>query len=209
MSTNTLSHSYPARILHWLNAVFMVFLITTGLYMSNPNAFPFFLSMDMARKIHFIVMYLLIYGFIFRVYYACVNGELRNFIPSFRELGALPKVIAYYLFLSKTMPEYKRYNPAQKLMYMVWALLIIVQAVTGFALYKPETIGKFLDFLGGPVDFRKVHLLAAWFFVVTLSLHVYLAFISGWQNIKSIVVDISETKKPKRAFLKGNPKNRL
>lgn len=182
-------HSLPARILHWLNSALLGLLITTGLYINNPALFPFFINMDMARKIHFIAMYLLIYGLIIRVYYSWVSGDYKNFLLKFREILDLPKVVAYYLFLSKTAPEYERYNPAQKLLYLVWAILIIIQAITGFAIYKPMSAGKFFYFAGTPVFMRQVHLLITWFFIITAALHVYLALISGWQTIKSMIVD--------------------
>lgn len=194
MAKAELYHTRTARILHWLNAAFIGLLIITGLYIRNPLDFSFFASMDAARKLHFISMYFLITGTFLRVYYSCVNRAYREVFFRFRDFRRLPGVIKYHLFLSNSLPGKGRYNPGQKVLYSGWVILILFQAATGFMLYSPEIMTKYSSLLGGPVMVRQIHFFMTWIFIITIMLHVYCAFLSGWAVIKSMFTGVRENK---------------
>jgi len=180
-------HTLPARILHWINAANIGLLTTTGLYIRDPYHFPLFANMDIARKIHFIAMYLIIYGIVIRIYYSWVSKDYRELLFRFRDFKGFPALIRYYLFVSKTTPESGKYNAGQKLLYNAWAVLVFLQAVTGFSLYFPDALAGFVRALGGPVVLRQFHFILTWVFIVTVALHIYLSFLGGWSVIKSMI----------------------
>lgn len=180
-------HTLPVRILHWVNAASIGLLTTTGLYIRSPQHFPLFANMDIARKTHFIVMYVILYGILIRIYYSYISKDYRELMFRFRDFRGFPDLVKYYLFLQKATPEYGKYNPGQKLLYSFWAVLVFFQACTGFALYWPEASAGLARLFGGLVIIRQVHFMITWAFIVTVALHVYLSFIGGWSVTKSII----------------------
>ena len=65
---------WPIRIFHWVNAVSILVLFGTGLYMANP---PFSASgethetflMANVQKVHYIFAFIFIVSFIWRIYW--------------------------------------------------------------------------------------------------------------------------------------------
>lgn len=186
MAREILYHTLPARILHWVNAVSIGILTLTGFYIHWPTGFGIFSSMDTARKLHFIFMYVVFYGVLIRVYYARVSGDYRDIMFRPADLKGLPVLARYYFFLTKNLPDFGKYNPGQKVMYTGWAVLMAVQAVTGFILYWPTAFAGLAEALGGVMAMRLVHYLVTWIFVVTVTLHVYLSLLGGLTVLKSI-----------------------
>lgn len=187
MANELYLHTLPARILHWVNAASIGLLTTTGLYIRSPQHFALFANMDMARKAHFIAMYLILYGIIIRIYYSYVSKDYLELVFRPMDLKDFPNLVKYYLFLRKSTPEYGKYNPGQKLLYNLWAVLIFFQAVTGFTLYWPDALAGFARIWGGPVMVRQAHFLITWVYIVTVALHGYLAFLGGWSVVKSMI----------------------
>lgn len=180
-------HTLPARIMHWINAANIGLLTTTGLYIRDPEHFSLFANMDIARKTHFIAMYLIIYGILVRVYYSWISRDYRDLMFRFKDIKDFPALVSYYLFFSRRLPDFGKYNPGQKLLYNAWAVMVFLQAATGFALYFPDALAGYTRLFGGPVIIRQVHFLLTWVFIITVALHVYLAFIGGWNVVKSII----------------------
>ena len=56
------------------------------------------------------------------------------------DIREFPALIKYYLFFSKELPEFGKYNPGQKFLYNAWAVLVFLQAGTGFMLYFPDNL---------------------------------------------------------------------
>lgn len=191
---NKIYHTLTVRILHWIITVLIGILIFTGLYISNPLGYAFFSTMDTARKLHFVSMYFLITGTFIRGYYCCINKDYRQVFFRFKDIKQLPGIVKYYLFLSSSLPGKGRYNPGQKVLYNGWDLLILLQAATGFMLYSPVMLTKYAHFWGGFVMVRQIHFMVTWVFVITILIHVYLAFLSGWPVVKSMFTGVSETK---------------
>lgn len=182
-------HTLPARIMHWLNAAVIGLLTTTGLYIRDPEYFPLFANMDIARKTHFIAMYLIIYGVLIRLYYSYVSGDHRELLFRFREIRGFGPLLSYYLFFNKSAPDFGKYNPGQKLLYNAWVILLLLQAVTGFTLYWPDFLAGAAGILGGHLMVRQIHFLITWIFIVTVGLHAYLSFIGGWDVFKSMITE--------------------
>ena len=89
--------------------------------------------------------------------------------------------------LLKTKPDWGKYNPGQRIVYSGWVPLLIIQAITGFALYLMPMFDWATSLLGGLVYVRVIHLLICWVFVGTVMVHIYMGAISGWSTLKSMI----------------------
>jgi Ni/Fe-hydrogenase 1 B-type cytochrome subunit len=177
-------HPLPVRFFHWWNAVSIFALIFSGFYIHDPRALPIFPSMDAARHIHFVFMYMVIGGLVGRLIYAIISGDGRNFKPRLLDIPNMGKLAKYYLFLSDELPDWgEKYNPGQKMMYAGFVPLLLIQIFTGFILYLPTTLQSWAYWLGGPHVIRIIHYVVCWLFVYCVAGHLYLDFTEGIANI--------------------------
>lgn len=179
-------HPLPAVIMHYLHLISIIVLTFTGFYIHDPF-FPGF--MGTARALHFVFMFILILTALVRVYWAFFgrgtaptgsrerDRDYRFFGPQKENRGTLVGTIKYYTFLQRETPHVRKYNTLQKGTYVFWLLLIVLQAVTGFAIWTP-TMNFFLPMtyaLGGLNWMRGFHYLIMWLFIITTLIHIYLA----------------------------------
>lgn len=209
----------PVRIWHWINALAIMVLALTGYLIGSPlptlsgEASDHFL-MGYIRFAHFAAGYILIIGFLGRVYWAFVgNSHSREiFLPPFfsREYwaGVLHEV-RWYAFLEKEPKKYTGHNPLAILFMhfmFVWGMVFMI--ITGLALYG-EGAGldswQFYGFsswviplFGQSMDVHTWHHLGMWLILLFVMVHVYVAIredimsrqslvstmISGWRTFK-------------------------
>jgi Ni/Fe-hydrogenase 1 B-type cytochrome subunit len=183
-------HGLGARIVHLLHLVAMILVILSGFQILYPLGFKIFGTLGTARKIHFYGMYLIIFPLIFRFFYHMwVTGDVRNFFIGPRDIKYIPSFLKYYLFLGHDKPwsEKHEYNPGQKMTYLLWPVLLVLQAITGFAIYwfgghEPAWLMKIwpgfvpgaVSFFGGIAMLKFWHTMIAWVFVITVAIHLYL-----------------------------------
>ena len=110
--------------------------------------------------------------------------DYRHFGYQRENRGKTLETAKYYLFMRKSHPVGAKYNPLQKGTYMMWLVLIVLQAITGFALWT-NTAEFFLPLtyaVGGPDIIRIAHYLIMWLFIVTTLVHIYLSLAEApWQ----------------------------
>lgn len=185
-------HPLPAAVMHWVHLASIAVLIFTGFYIHG----PFFGggSMSLMRNLHFIFMFVLILTAIVRVWWAFLGGgssspgsrtrirDSRHFGVQRENKGQSFQTLKYYLFLRRTHPPKAKYNPLQKLTYMFWLLLIVLQAVTGFAIWTPtqESLLPLTYLLGGVMYVRMYHYVIMWLFIITTAVHIYLSLAEGF-----------------------------
>lgn len=180
-------HSIWIRLFHWSNMIAITLLVLTGYYIHSPNGFPLFDNMDTPRMIHFAMAYLLCIGVLGRVYYAIAANDAKNIVYDVVEdTKKLPSMLKYYMFLADDHPYYGKYNPGQKGMYTGWLAMALIQIVTGFVLYKPDTFAWLGGALGGLIAIRLIHYIVTWIFVLSVLLHVYLDVAEGIPVLKSM-----------------------
>ncbi len=185
-------HALTTRILHAIHMVSMVVLILTGFYIYAPLSFKILPNMDIARFLHFIFMYVIIATMIFKLYYVLVTGEIRDLLFTWKDLKQLPGVILYYvfgIFTRKVRKKEGKYNAGQKLLYTAWPLLLILQAITGLAMYFPESFSGFIILFGGLSNCKAWHAISAWIFTITTLVHIYLGTTGNtlWSFYKSMI----------------------
>jgi Ni/Fe-hydrogenase 1 B-type cytochrome subunit len=173
---------------HWVRVISIAVLIFTGVYIHTPfiAGGPDSTIMATTRFFHFIAAYALILGLIVRVYMAfksTFDADWRDF-SVFENLKNVPDVLGYYLFFKGSHKDYRRYNPLQALAYLFTGLVIVFAALTGAAVYRGNLFGIFAcpdrfrwvsTMLGGESYTRIWHILAMWYFIVFVLIHVYLA----------------------------------
>ncbi len=175
------------RMNHWLRAISIFTLIFTGYYIYWP-----FLSggegsqlMNLMRFFHFISMYIIILSFIAQLYF---DRDIWEYMPTWNKIKTIPDMFAYYLFLKDTHEEYGKFNPLQALTYFFWGLLLIIETLTGFAIYSGdifgiwdsrETFGWVNNILGGMPITRLVHFAIMWIFIITVPVHVYMVILKN------------------------------
>ena len=143
--------------------------------------------MDTPRMIHFAMAYLLCFGVVGRVYYAIVAKDAKNIVyEPIKDTKKLPSMLKYYMFLADEHPYYGKYNPGQKAMYTGWLFMALIQIITGFILYKPNTFEWLGGALGGLIAIRVIHYIVTWLFVLTVLAHVYLDVSEGIPVLKSM-----------------------
>lgn len=209
----------PLRLWHWVNALSIVVLAVTGWFVASPppsqpgEASADFL-MGFIRFAHFAAGYILLVGFLGRIYWAFVGNHHA------RQLFLVPWVnaawwkevlweIRWYLFMERHPKKYVGHNPlAQLAMFLFFLLPLLFMIVTGFALYGEGTqAGSWahrvftswvLPLFGQSQNVHSWHHLMAWVVVSFVMIHVYVAIredimsrqslvstmISGWRLFK-------------------------
>ncbi|HEX78759.1 MAG TPA: hypothetical protein G4O19_01220 [Dehalococcoidia bacterium] len=184
-------HPLVFLVLLRLTLVSVILLIITGFYIHYPfidNGWGFLMSM--MRGVHFFAAGILTISVVLRVILMFI-GKYRDwssFIPNFRDIALLPKVIAHYLHL-RDMPETpKKYNPLQMISYLAIFLLAIFQIILGFALMFPEGALAGLNYglFGSEVNTRIAHYIINWVFILFLIVHTYLAIRDSFEDTKEV-----------------------
>lgn len=198
-------HPLVFVITHWTNLLAMLFLTLSGFYIHYP-IFPGF--MGVARGVHFFWMFVLLINLVIRLVLAFMvkdarnadgSGmglDIKNFIPQPENKGSFGGTIGYYLFFVKEKPGGGKYNPLQKLAYVLTVPLTLFAAYTGFALWAPTSnwaffaagTAYFADLFnmgmagggGDPMAIRIVHFWTMWAILIFTFIHVYLANIGGF-----------------------------
>ena len=173
------------RINHWIRAISIFTLIFTGYYIYWPFLSPEEDSqlMNLMRFFHFISMYIIILSFIAQLYF---DRDIWEYMPTWNKIKTIPDMLAYYLFLKDTHEEYGKFNPLQALTYFFWGLLLIIETLTGFAIYSGNIFGIWdsrtafgwvNNILGGMPITRLVHFAIMWIFIITVPVHVYMVIL--------------------------------
>lgn len=196
-----LEHPWPAVMMHWLHLLSFLTLIATGLTIHAHSTMLG--SMQFVRQTHFVVMSVFLVTTISRIYWALFGAgsaeaaglvrrrDWRFFGLSGADWKAIPQWLAYYLFLRKTRPHAAKYNPLQKLTYLVvFPLGILTMALSGFSMFEPsaEAMAWFANIFGGLNGVRLLHYLTMWVFVSFAMLHVYLVIVEDPAQLPNMLL---------------------
>lgn len=216
------------RIFHWIMVLAIVVLFITGLLITKPVTVlgiePTYtsMSMDWVRNIHFIAAFAFCAAFILRIYGFIVNRGDRLFPRVweghyYRE--ALDVTLHYMLLKPKHEPFLR--NPLARTSYAGLYVMVLVEILTGFAMYymtEPSEIGGLLFgwvnvVLGGEMMTHWVHHIFAWLIILFAIGHVYMvlradimeaegeasSMFSGVKFLEHVPKDAGEVEPPKDA----------
>ena len=177
------------RIFHWIMVLAIIVLFVTGLLVTKPVTVlgiePTYtsMSMDWVRNIHFIFAFLFCASFILRIYGFIINKGDRLF-PRVWEghfYSETIDVAMHYMLLKPSHAPFLR-NPLARSSYAGLYVMVLIEILTGFAMYymtEPGNIGGTLFgwvnvLLGGEMVTHWVHHIVAWLILVFAIGHVYM-----------------------------------
>ncbi len=185
---------WPLRLTHWVSALTVTVLIVTGFYIGAPyfttwgEASSHFL-MGWARFLHFSAAALIVAAAILRVYWLFAGNKWARWTALLpvrkKNWKNLWKMLKYYFLVrQESMPHYLGHHPLQQLSYTAIYLVVIVQVVTGFAMYGLSNPGGLFHtwfswvgpLFGGIQNARFGHHALTWILISFIPLHIYLAF---------------------------------
>ena len=184
---------WPIRATHWASAAALVVLVVTGFYIGQ----PYFMTsgeasehyaMGWMRFLHFVAAGVIVACGILRIYWLFAGNRFERWRALFPIRGEdwvnLWKQVKYYLMIQpEKAPHYLGHNPLQQFSYTLLYLVIVVQILTGFAIYgqyQPEqgwytVTGWIVPLFGGIQVVRFVHHILTWVILIFVPIHVYLA----------------------------------
>ncbi|GJD40966.1 cytochrome b/b6 domain-containing protein [Methylobacterium bullatum] len=161
-------HPLVVRITHWVNALAMLIMITSGwrIYNASPIfgdwAFPKAITLGGwlggALQWHFAGMWLLVANGLVYLTYGLASGHLRRRLTPLRPREIAHDFVAALKFRLPHDPGV--YNAVQRLLYVAVLLIGIVIVLSGLAIWKPVQFAPLTALLGGYDTARIVHFLA-------------------------------------------------
>lgn len=158
-------HPLWMRITHWLNALAVVILVTSGwrIYDAAPF-FPFTIPtvvtlggwLGGALQCHFAAMWLLVFNGLVYLALNIASGRLFTKFFPLTPRGVLQDALAALKGkLSHADPRH--YNSVQKLAYLFVMLDLIVIVLSGLVLWKSVQFPVLRELMGGYESARRVH----------------------------------------------------
>jgi thiosulfate reductase cytochrome b subunit len=179
-------HPLPLRITHWVNAVAVLIMITSGWKIYNDEVifgrlhFPEWMTLGLyaqhGLQWHFFGMWIFAINGLFYLIYGVLSGRFRRkLLPiSPREVFA---TVGEALRFRLKHDDLTRYNAVQKVLYVGVILVGILTVISGLVIWKPiqfsELASLFYDFQTA----RLVHFLCMSAIVGFLAVHVALALL--------------------------------
>ena len=161
-------HPLIVRIAHWLNALAVLIMITSGwkIYNADPQfdfKFPDEVALGGwlagALQWHFAAMWLFVLNGIVYVTYGILFGHFRRKLLPISPIAVLRDVAAA-LRGKLGHDDLTVYNAAQRAAYLALILLLIVLVLTVLVLWKPVQFYWFGQFLGDYEGARLLHFFA-------------------------------------------------
>jgi Ni/Fe-hydrogenase b-type cytochrome subunit len=197
-------HPLPIRITHWVNAISLFVMVTSGLRIFR--AFPTFgpkipeqVLIDIPKSLtlggwlggalqwHFTFMWFFAASGVVYVAYQIFSGHFRTMLFTPRDIPGVWPMARHYFFFGPKPPATGQYNPLQKLAYTSTIGFGALSLLTGIALYKPAQF-PWLAFLFGGFHFvRGWHFFAMCGFLAFIPGHLIMVVLHGWSNFYSIL----------------------
>src|SRR5271163_606957 len=179
-------HPWPLRIMHWVNAVVMLIMITSGWGIYDDNVIirgfhfsSFWRLGDWAAwslNWHFAGMWFLVVNGLIYLAYGFASGRFREKLLPIRPSEVVQTVIDT-LHFKIAHEDITIYNAVQKLLYIIVILAGIFQVITGIAIWKPVQFSDLVSLLGGFQTARVLHFAGMAVIVGFLIVHVALALL--------------------------------
>jgi thiosulfate reductase cytochrome b subunit len=179
-------HPLGLRIMHWINALAMIIMIASGWAIYNDSVilgwlrFPHWITIgdgpEGALQWHFAAMWLLMLNGLCYLAYGLATGRFRRKLlpvwPS-EVIATVQDALRFRL----GHDDITHYNAVQKLLYIGVIVVIVVQVLSGLAVWKPvqfsELAALFYSFQGS----RIVHFIGMALICGFLVVHIALALL--------------------------------
>lgn len=178
--TTVLVHPLLVRVTHWINALAILVMITSGwrIYNASP-LFDFKFPRDItlggwlggALQWHFAAMWLLVINGLIYVAYGFVSGRFRN-----RFLPITPRAVLHDVLEALrgklAHDDLSVYNTAQRAAYVALILCGVVLVFSGLAIWKPVQLQAIAALFGGYEGARLVHFCAMALLTLIVIVHI-------------------------------------
>jgi thiosulfate reductase cytochrome b subunit len=179
-------HPWPVRIMHWINALAMIVMITSGWGIYDDYVIISGLHFSQSFRLgswaaesllwHFAGMWFLaINGSVYLVY-GLITGRLRERLFPI-SVTELVQTVRDTLRFRIAHDDLTHYNAVQKLLYIIVIAAGISQVVTGLAIWKPVQFSGLVSVFGGFQGARLVHFWGMAIIVGFLVVHVALSLL--------------------------------
>jgi thiosulfate reductase cytochrome b subunit len=173
-------HPLVVRITHWVNALAILIMVTSGwrIYNASP-LFPFRIPNELtlggwlagALQWHFAAMWLLVLNGIVYVTYGIVSGHFRRKLFPITPRAVLRDVRE--AFRGKLAHEdLSMYNAAQRAAYLAIIFCLVVLVLTGLVIWKPVQFHEIGQFMGDYEGARFLHFGAMALMVFIVLVHI-------------------------------------
>jgi thiosulfate reductase cytochrome b subunit len=174
-------HPLVVRVTHWINALAVLMMVTSGwrIYNASPLfesfTFPDALTLGGwlagALQWHFAAMWLLALNGLVYVIYGIVSGHFRRKLLPISPRAILHDV-AQALRGRLAHDDLSVYNAAQRAAYLTLIIAFIVLVLSGLAIWKPVQLQELAAVMGGYEGARVVHFIAMSLVVLIVIVHV-------------------------------------
>ena len=185
-STARRLHPWPLRIMHWVNAVVMLVMITSGWGIYDDDVIirgfhfsSFWRLGDWAAwslNWHFAGMWLLVINGLIYLTFGLASGRFREKLLPIR-VAEIVQTVTDTLRFKIAHEDITIYNAVQKVLYIVVIVAGIAQVITGFAIWQPIQFSGLVALLGGFQTARVLHFAGMAVIVGFLIVHVVLALL--------------------------------
>ncbi|MBV9969304.1 MAG: cytochrome b/b6 domain-containing protein [Xanthobacteraceae bacterium] len=178
-------HPAWVRVTHWINAIALVVMITSGwrVYDASPLfrfEFPAAISLGdgLADALlwHFAAMWLFVVNGLFYLALGLATGRFRRKLLPIRPRDVIRDVRSA-LIGRLSHDDLSVYNAVQRLLYVGVILAGILAVLSGISIWKPVQVQELTAVFGGYDAARFVHFFAMTAIVAFLALHVTLAIL--------------------------------
>jgi thiosulfate reductase cytochrome b subunit len=179
-------HPAAVRTMHWVNAVAMIMLIGSGWKIYNDEVlfgwlhFPDWMTFghwaQHGLQIHFLAMWLLVVNGLCYLIYGFYTGRFRRKLTPIRPSEIIADVRDALRF-KLAHDDITHYNAVQKTLYVGIMLVIVIQVLSGLAIWKPVQFQQLLSLFYGFQGGRLAHFIGMTAIVAFLVIHVALALL--------------------------------
>jgi thiosulfate reductase cytochrome b subunit len=183
------------RLWHWLQALFIISLMVTGLEIHG--SFTLF-GFETAVLLHNVVAWSIIVLIGFAIFWHITTGEWHQYFPTGER--SIIRQAWYYgfgIFRGDDHPYRKtalrKLNPLQKTTYLAFKILIVPVMITSGLAYMFYNSWK-SDWLGGLAVVATIHEFGAFILVIFLIVHVYMTTTgeTTTSNVKAMITGYEE-----------------
>ena len=197
-------HPWVVRFCHWLNAVSVFVLVTSGLRIFR--AFPSFGPklpqknlVDIPKALtlggwlggalqwHFTFMWIFAGAGVLYLAYEFLSGHYKTVLFTPKDIRGVWPMVRHYFFFGPQPPATGQYNPLQKLAYTSTVLFGIASVLTGVVMYKPVQFWWLAWIMGGFHLARVWHFAAMCGFLAFIPGHLIMVVLHGWNNFASML----------------------
>lgn len=179
-------HPLPLRVMHWINAITIVFMILSGWKIYEDEVifgwlhFPDWLTIgpwaQHGLQVHFFFMWILVANGIGYLTYGFVTGRFRRMLLPIR-FDELIADVRDALRFKLVHEDATHYNAVQKSLYIGVMCAGVLIVISGLALWKPIQLSELVTLFGSFQNVRLVHFLCMAAIFGFLCVHVALALL--------------------------------